>query len=155
MNLTTSPSAQWYATEAELSLQRLLPRVSGSVADPAQRAVFEQRLLRHFPDIFRLLYGLYHNQYDFFYHLERILCAAAEMYAQRPEALKALDIEREAGPLSFQGDRMVGGVCYVDLLAGTLSGVKEKIPYFKEVGLTYLHLMPLFSSPMGENDGGY
>ncbi|HEX9018782.1 MAG TPA: amylosucrase, partial [Anaerolineaceae bacterium] len=27
--------------------------------------------------------------------------------------------------------------------------------YFKELGLTYLHLMPLFKAPEGENDGGY
>jgi amylosucrase len=33
--------------------------------------------------------------------------------------------------------------------------VRSKIPYFKELGLTYLHLMPLFKSPGGENDGGY
>ncbi len=50
---------------------------------------------------------------------------------------------------------MLGGVCYVDLFAGDLEGVKSKIPYFKELGLTYLHLMPLFKAPDGENDGGY
>jgi amylosucrase len=33
--------------------------------------------------------------------------------------------------------------------------VRAKIPYFKELGLTYLHLMPLFKAPEGENDGGY
>ena len=50
---------------------------------------------------------------------------------------------------------MLGGVCYVDLFAGNLDGVRAQIPYFKELGLTFLHLMPLFSSPAGNNDGGY
>ena len=50
---------------------------------------------------------------------------------------------------------MLGGVCYVDLFAGDLDGIRERIPYFKELGLTYLHLMPLFKVPEGENDGGY
>ena len=50
---------------------------------------------------------------------------------------------------------MMGGVCYVDLFAGDLDGLRQKIPYFKELGLTYLHLMPLFRVPDGENDGGY
>jgi amylosucrase len=50
---------------------------------------------------------------------------------------------------------MLGGVCYVDLFAGDIEEVRSKIPYFKELGLTYLHLMPLFKSPSGENDGGY
>ncbi|MGW8251966.1 MAG: amylosucrase, partial [Anaerolineales bacterium] len=39
--------------------------------------------------------------------------------------------------------------------AGDLQGIQDKIPYFKELGLTYLHLMPLFRVPEGENDGGY
>jgi amylosucrase len=50
---------------------------------------------------------------------------------------------------------MLGGVIYVDLFAGDLEGVRSKIPYFQELGLTYLHLMPLFKAPQGENDGGY
>jgi glycosidase len=41
------------------------------------------------------------------------------------------------------------------LFAGDLAGIRQSIPYFKELGLTYLHLMPLFQSPEGENDGGY
>jgi amylosucrase len=50
---------------------------------------------------------------------------------------------------------MLGGVCYVDLFAGDLKGLREKLPYLNELGLTYLHLMPLFKAPEGENDGGY
>ena len=45
---------------------------------------------------------------------------------------------------------MLGGVCYVDRYAGTLAGIREQIPYFRELGLTYLHLMPLFASPGGQ-----
>jgi amylosucrase len=50
---------------------------------------------------------------------------------------------------------MQGGLCYVDHFAGNLAGLRARIPYFKELGLTYLHLMPLFKAPMPENDGGY
>ena len=46
-------------------------------------------------------------------------------------------------------------MCYVDLFAGDLQGLKAKIPYFQELGLTYLHLMPLFKCPEGKSDGGY
>lgn len=42
---------------------------------------------------------------------------------------------------------MLGGVCYVDLFAGTFQGIEAEIPYFQELGLTYLHLMPPFFSP--------
>jgi amylosucrase len=50
---------------------------------------------------------------------------------------------------------MMGAVCYVDLFAGTLKALMTKIPYLRELGITYLHLMPLFLSPQGNNDGGY
>jgi hypothetical protein len=50
---------------------------------------------------------------------------------------------------------MLGGVCYVDRYAEDLEGVRARIPYFKELGLTYLHLMPLFLAPEPHSDGGY
>lgn len=50
---------------------------------------------------------------------------------------------------------MIGGVCYVDHYAGNLQGVKAKVPYFKDLGLTYLHLMPIFTRPEHCSDGGY
>jgi amylosucrase len=33
--------------------------------------------------------------------------------------------------------------------------VQARIPYFRELGLTYLHLMPLFAAPADNSDGGY
>jgi amylosucrase len=50
---------------------------------------------------------------------------------------------------------MVGGVLYVDLFSDKLAKLHEHIVYFKKLGLTYLHLMPLFAVPHGDNDGGY
>ncbi len=114
-----------------------------------------RRLEVHFPLLFELLISLYQDQYDFFYHLEDLLFCLAEAWIERPEDLKALDAAREDDPQWFHSNQMLGGVCYVDLFAGDLSGIRSKIPYFKELGLTYLHLMPLFSAPVGENDGGY
>ena len=49
----------------------------------------------------------------------------------------------------------VGMTLYVDLFAGDLKKLIEKIEYFKELGITYLHLMPLLKPRDGENDGGY
>ena len=44
---------------------------------------------------------------------------------------------------------------YTDCFSGTLNGLKEKLPYIKECGVNYLHLMPLLDSPEGKSDGGY
>ncbi|MBI5667627.1 MAG: amylosucrase [Chloroflexi bacterium] len=146
------PDANWYSREARRALQRLLPRVAPVTGDDP---VFIARAEQYFPTIFRLLYDLYGSHYDFFYWLEQILLSAAQMVADRPADLKALDRQREADPTWFQSEKMLGGVCYVDLFAGDLDGIRSKIPYFRELGLTYLHLMPLFLAPEGDNDGGY
>lgn len=155
--MTEIPSSAWLEAQARLSLERLLPRLEARFAaeDPAAWAAYAARLHIHFPRLFRVLLRLYGGRYDFFYHLERILEAGAEMWLARPAELKALDKAREADQGWFQSEQMLGGVCYVDLFANSLAGVRAKIPYFKELGLTYLHLMPLFACPAGENDGGY
>jgi amylosucrase len=139
--------------KAKKSLERLLPRLRPMFANQAQWGVYEARLTKHFPTLFSLLLGLYGDHYDFFFHLETLLKTAAEYFLSRPEALQTLDAERS--PTWFQREAMMGGVCYVDLYAGTLAGVRGRIPYFKELGLTYLHLMPLFKCPPENNDGGY
>jgi glycosidase len=151
---------QWLERQAERSLQRLRPRLKARFASFAQRApndweAFTRRLDATFPRLFQLLLHLYGDQYDFFYHLEDLATIMAQAWLDRPQELKALDAAREADPLWFQSNQMLGGVCYVDLFAGDLEGIRAKIPYFKELGLTYLHLMPLFKVPEGENDGGY
>ncbi|MCB9457094.1 MAG: amylosucrase [Anaerolineaceae bacterium] len=147
--------SDWFEAQAQLTLARLLPRITPLLDPVAERDVFLERLDRYFPTIFRLLHSVYGAQYDFFYHLEQALTVAAQMYARRSPELKALDRQREANPTWFQHEQMVGGVYYVDRFAGNLQGIQEKIPYFVELGLTYLHLMPLFHSPAGKSDGGY
>jgi amylosucrase len=146
--------------QAALSLQRLWPRLEttfrneASVA-PADWRAFEIRLRREWERLFGLLFGLYGGQYDFFYHLEELLRVAARSWFARPTRLKQLDVQREANPAWFQSQQIVGGMCYVDLFAGTLTGLRDRLPYFRKLGLTYLHLMPLFEAPEGNNDGGY
>ena len=144
--------------EARRSLARLLPRLeaefAAETASPAW-VDFRRRLAEHFPRLFRLLVTLHGERYDFFYHLERVLALAAQSWLDRPADLKQLDAAREADPAWYLASEMMGAVCYVDLFAGDLQGVRAKIPYFQELGVTYLHLMPLFRSPPGDNDGGY
>jgi amylosucrase len=155
--MTDIPTPAWLDRQTQLSLDRLLPRLRSHFAgaDPAGWQTFEARLTAHFPTVFELLLRIYGGQYDFFFHLERILITAAEMWLARSPDLKALDVARERDHRWFQSQQMLGGVCYVDLFAGNLAGIRARLPYFKELGLTYLHLMPLFRAPQPENDGGY
>jgi amylosucrase len=75
--------------------------------------------------------------------------------AERPPALRLLDRRREIDPAWFQRSRMIGYVCYADRFAGSLKGVGQHLDYLAELGVTYLHLMPLLRPRDGENDGGY
>jgi len=146
--------------ESKKSLERLIPRLNDRFSTfrkshPEAWKLYIRRIQTHFPSLFSILVDLYSQRYDFFFYFESLLTEITKAWIDRPGDLKKLDALREGQPNWFQDHRMLGGVCYVDLFAGDLSGIRNKIPYFKELGLTYLHLMPLFKSPEGENDGGY
>jgi amylosucrase len=150
--------AEWVRQQAAVSLGRLWPRLDaalGARAAPEQWHAFEARLRREWERLFGLLVDLYGGHYDFFYHLEMLLLEAGRSWLARPGWLKQLDARREADPEWFQSQRMVGGVLYVDLFSGSLAKLRDRLPYFTELGLTYLHLMPLFDAPEGNSDGGY
>ncbi len=150
--------AVWMEKESRSSLRRLLPRIEARFAqraEPDDWNAYVHRLEKHFPQLFSRLHPLYGARYDFFYHLEAILASATEMWLNRPGELRALDALRETDPHWYQSHRLIGAMCYVDLFAGNLAGVRERIPYLTELGVSCLHLMPLFEMPKGDNDGGY
>ncbi|PKO12442.1 MAG: amylosucrase [Chloroflexi bacterium HGW-Chloroflexi-10] len=143
-----------------ITRERLFPRLKNHFAanihqEPSAWQAYFDRLEIHFPRLFKLYYQLYARQFDFYYHLEDLLISITRMWLERSAELKDLDENRLANPDWFQSNQMLGGVCYVDRFAGNLQGLRKKIPYFQELGLTYLHLMPLYEVPEGENDGGY
>ena len=119
------------------------------------RLDFDRRRDRHLPrlsGLFQELYGTDVATQDQFLLL---LGDLEQSWSERSEELRRLDTEREFAPDWFQSAKMLGGVCYVDRFAGGLGGIRSRIPYFVELGLSYLHLMPLFESPAENSDGGY
>ncbi|KAA9111557.1 alpha-amylase family protein [Microbacterium rhizomatis] len=118
-------------------------------------ASFVERLDAQFPRLHALFATLYGHRADAREQLSAVVGEAAASWSRRPLELRARDAQRADDPDWFQSERMLGGVCYVDRYAGGLAGVREAIPYFQELGLTYLHLMPLFEAPEGNSDGGY
>lgn len=145
--------------KADLTLERLQPRLeevwrSNSIGD-GKRLEFEARLREHWRPLFHLLFQLYRSRYDFFFHVEQLLLTAARSWSARSDELCELDRHRIHEPDWFQSEQIVGGALYVDLFSENLSKAREHVDYFKELGLTYLHLMPLFAVRPGNNDGGY
>jgi amylosucrase len=150
----------WRHDQARKSLDRILPEVervfSGNIQEPGREwHAFKGRLYSRWERLFIYLHYLYGWQYDFFYTLQRILHSMVQYWLERSSELKRLDEKREAEPFRFASEKMIGGVLYVDLFSDNLAKLANHIPYFKKLGLTYLHLMPLFAATHGDNDGGY
>ena len=66
--------------------------------------------------------------------LEQLIAQAWQSYSQRDKSLKAIDTARENDPDWILSNKQVGGVCYVDLFAGDLKGLKAKNPLFSRAG---------------------
>ena len=155
--MNTATKSTLIARQSASSFERILPRLRerfDEVPEPEWQ-VFTARMKQHFDPLFNLLHQLYSGHYDFFYHLEQIMMAATRMWVERPTELKGLDAQRESDPLWYRSNQTLGYVVYADQFAGNLNGIRERIPFLSELGVTYLHIMPPFKSPEGDNDGGY
>jgi amylosucrase len=123
--------------------------------EPLEQEIFRVRLEAGMGDVLRPLTQLYGNRPDFESWLNHFLEIVAKGYAKRPFDLKLLDQKRTCQPDWFQQSNMLGYVAYADRFASNLNGVADKIPYLNELGVTYLHLMPLLQARPDVNDGGY
>src|SRR5919199_528328 len=118
-------------------------------------AAFHLRFERFFTELRDPLFALYGGDPRFGPAWDALLRAIAATAAARAPELRLLDHEREITPDWLQREQAVGYVTYVDRFAGTLAGVRERLPYLRELGVTYLHLMPLLRARPAPNDGGY
>jgi amylosucrase len=134
-----------------------IPLLEGPLRElePLEQEIFCSRLALFWEDIERPLRLLYGDRPDYETWREHFLAMVARRYAERPSELRMLDLQRLAQEDWFQLPEMIGYVCYTERFAGDLKGVEEKIDYLKELGVTYLHLMPLLKPRPGANDGGY
>ncbi len=113
---------------------------------------FETRKSAVFDELKWLYFELYHDDFAGF---EGLCAMIKQYYTDRKTSLKELDRRREKNPGWYAGNDIVGMMLYVNNFANNLSGVIEKIDYFTESGVNYVHLMPLLESPKEHSDGGY
>ncbi|WP_420120029.1 alpha-amylase family protein [Nakamurella sp.] len=121
---------------------------------PAHRQeLFDLRLDRWWQDLDDALTAVYGDRAA---ALERTLIGlAATAFADRDDDLHRLDLQRTLDPGWFQDESMLGYACYTERFAGDLGALVGKIDYLRELGVTYLHLMPLLQPREGDSDGGY
>ncbi len=122
--------------------------------------MYQKQLELNMPALTARLYELYGGRWDFYQILARLEAIMKKASAERNAGYLAQADEEAASSVNgktpwYLNGKTVGMMLYVDLFAGNLRGLIEKIPYLKELGVNYVHLMPLFDCPKGENDGGY
>jgi len=117
------------------------------------RVAFDARL--------RLVRGDLERALEEVYGDPAVVAAALEVaraaYLRRSPELRLRDHEREIDPGWFGRETSVGYSTYVDRYAGSLRGLLAPGPleHLAELGVTYLHLMPLLRPRPGDSDGGY
>ncbi|MEM8845513.1 MAG: amylosucrase [Bacteroidota bacterium] len=135
----------------QASLHRLL---SSKSEDQSPESLFQLRMATNLSLIQNLFFSLYpeeKHQPSF----QKLLGLLSELFKTRPNELKLQDVERISSGNWYQSEKMVGMQLYVEHFNKDLKGLKQKLPYLKEFGVNFLHLMPLTTRPKGENDGGY
>jgi amylosucrase len=116
---------------------------------------FVARAANSLPDVVEALLAVYGPTTDVAAMARDLLRRVAEAATSRSPSLRRLDHRREIQPDWFQRSCMLGYVCYADRFAGTLPQVGERLDYLTDLGVTYLHLMPLLRTRAGQDDGGY
>ena len=129
---------------------------AGCLADLPEhrRELFDARLQRWWGDLVDGLEGGYAAA-EVTPLLERLVRLAAAAYRERDPDLLRLDLTRTLAPDWFQSPTMLGYAAYADRFAGDLRGVRDKVFYLRELGVSYLHLMPVLQPREGDSDGGY
>ena len=120
--------------------------------DDREADSFLLRVDRYWPDLMAGLAAVYPDAEALTTRLVEVMLHA---HHNRPPDLRRLDEARLLQPDWLLQPDMIGYVCYTDRFAGDLKGVEARVPYIEELGVKYLHLMPLLKPRPGENDGGY
>jgi amylosucrase len=139
-----------YSSPLSDSHRRLLAQLELDSALP-QRQTFLARLERYLPELLEGL-GVYQPSPA---QLGRLVNLMSWHHASRKDSLRRLDEARLLSPDWFERPEMIAYVAYTERFAGTLQGIKEKIPYLESLHIKYLHLMPFLQPRPAPHDGGY
>jgi amylosucrase len=124
-----------------------------TVAGGESTAELDARLDRWLPDLESALARLYPDDAEEL--IDRVLGLMRAADAARPADLRLRDRRRVLSPDWFQDPSAVGYAAYADRFAGTLDGVGRHVDHLVELGVTYLHLLPLLRPRPAPDDGGY
>jgi len=136
------------------NIDRLITKLDWSTLSNLETAQLQSRMKQEGASLWLLLCEIYPAQ-PVENIIEKLLGQLLFSYSQRTDDLKHKDNIGSTIEPWYLHHRQVGMACYVDRFAFDLSGLKQKMPYLKQLGITFLHLLPLYESPEGDSDGGY
>ncbi len=113
------------------------------------------RFLANTSAIFNLYLMLYEHHPAAEILFDDVIKTIIKGYQQRSAVLKQRDITKLEQEHWFLSNRINGMSLYVDRFCSNLKTLKTKLDYFENLGINFLHLMPVFESPANESDGGY
>lgn len=116
---------------------------------------FADRLQAHLPKIHRLFGEIYGGCFDAEQQFLELLRSLILAHKSRESGLKKRDQEKSEKGVWFLSNQLAGMSLYVDRFAGSLKTMPTKLSHLEDLGVNFLHLMPIFESPAGESDGGY
>ena len=116
---------------------------------------FSTRFQSRFPKIQGLFHELYGNHPEAEFQFLELMRSLMLGYQSREELLRERDRIKANEGNWFLSQHLAGMSMYVDRFAGNLKTMPSKLPHLQDLGVNFLHLMPLFESPQGESDGGY
>jgi amylosucrase len=104
--------------------------------------------------LFDKLYANHPNAKECYTQLLMIIDIA---FTNRSNELKKLDVTKSKNENGkwFLSNKLCGMSLYVDRFCGSLNNLQNKLDYFEDLGVNFLHVMPIFESPKNESDGGY
>ncbi len=143
-----------YEQVAHSLLNDILNRIKPEISCQDLRH-FYTRLGANFYAIHSLFVTLYGDRPDFDEQAQRLVETMARQYINRPENLREKDLEREKDYNWFLSQKWVGMALYCRGFGGNLTGLRERLNYFQDLGVNLVHVMPILRCPEGSSDGGY
>lgn len=124
-------------------------------------AAFEEAFNKRLQEGLGELSNLYNKVYQFHPDnkkvFDQLLNVISNAFNNRPDQMKWRDIQKlKTEPEHwFLSNTITGMSLYVDRFCGSIKNLEQKLDYFENLGINFLHIMPVFESPAGESDGGY
>ena len=139
----------------QAALHRLLTSNEAIAGEQNTQELFKLRLATNLSFIKTLFFSLYPDSPENKIHFHNLLDSLESLFGLRSDELKKLDLERVNQGNWYQNEGLIGMQLYVDRYNKDINGLMDKLSYIDDLGINFLHLMPVTTRPEGENDGGY